>query len=310
MTIQSIRWDGKPITVPGIYSGVPIDAYHRGDICDGPSVSSTSLRHLWNKSPAHCWANSPLNPKRVPETGTEAKILGGATHTLIVGEPFSDRYVVQPATFLGEKWNGNRTDCKRQKSQWKREGKLVVTEKQVEQIEGMAAALSLNSLVLAGILNGLIERSIFWIDKETGLWLKARPDAIPSDSGDFSDLKTTTSVLYHDLQRTIGDYGYAQQGAMILEGARAIGIEASSFSLVWVESSPPHSVRVQQLKDEDLARGTKMNRVALRTFAECLSTGVWPGPGDDRADAEYVDLADWRRKQIDERLHLKLNEAA
>lgn len=310
MTIQSIRWDGKPISAPGIYSGVPIEIYHRADICDGPSVSSSTLRDLWSVSPAYCWSRSPLNPKRVPEKESESKILGGATHALICGEPFADRYVVKPATFLGEKWNGNRIDCKRQIAQWKREGKEMLTEGDVEKIQGMAAALSLNPLVLAGILNGLIERSIFWKDSETGLWLKTRPDAIPSDSGDFSDLKTTQSVLYHDLQKTIGTYGYHQQGGLILEGAKAIGLEATSFTLVWVESAPPHCVRVQQLRDEDLARGTRQNRVALRTFANCLANNAWPGPGDDHADAEFVDLPDWRRTQIDERLRLEMREAA
>jgi hypothetical protein len=41
-----------------------------------------------------------------------------------------------------------------------------------------------------------------------------------------------------------------------------------------------------------------------------LQTGVWPGPGADHADAEHVDLADWSRKQIDDRLKLQLREAA
>jgi hypothetical protein len=310
--IESIRWDGTAISVPGVYRDVPLDDYHRGDICDEPSVSSTPLRQLWNKSPAHCWAHSPLNPRRVAEKEDEARILGRATHHLICGEiGFADQYVIRSEKAPdGRAWNGNNETCKQWIKNQKRMGKTVLTPTNVEQIEGMAISLGNFPLVQQGALNGLIERSFFWKDAETGLWLKARPDAIPSDSGDFSDLKTTRSVIYRDLEDAVGEYGYQQQAALVLEGARALGIPAESFTLIWCEKNPPHCVRAQQLKDEDIVRGTKMNRVALRKFAECLASGVWPGPGDDRPDAEFVDLADWRRKQIDERLRLQLNEAA
>jgi hypothetical protein len=309
--IISIRWDGKQITVPGIYSRLPLDDYHRGDICDGPSVSSTTLRMLWDTSPAHAWAHCALNPARVDDADNEARNIGRAAHHLLTAEiGFADQFVIQPDTLEGEKWHGNRKDCKRWKAARKREGLTVLTTANVEVVKGMAISIGAFPLVQSGALNGLIERSFFWRDPETGLWLKARPDAIPSDSGDFTDLKTCRSVLYRDLQKSIGEYGYHQQAALVLEGARTLDIEASSFTLIWVEKTPPYCVRAQQLKDEDIARGAKMNRVALRTFADCLACGVWPGPGDDHPDAEYVDLPDWRRTQIDERLRLQMVEAA
>jgi hypothetical protein len=174
----------------------------------------------------------------------------------------------------------------------------------------MSATLSVHPMFLAGILRGRLEQSGFWIDAETGLWCKIRPDAMPNDSGDFADLKTTLSVMYRDLQSSIAEYAYHQQGALILEGARALGLEATSFTLVWVESAPPHAVRVTQLKDEDLARGHRQNAVARRIVAECLQSGVWPGPGDGRDDAEFIDLPTWKREQIDERLKYELSDAA
>jgi hypothetical protein len=309
--IASIRWDGEPIRTPGIYHDLPIGRYHRGDIAVGPSVSSTTLRQLWNRSPKHAWARDPLNPKRIEEDDSEAFILGRATHHLICGQVnFADEFVVRPEVLEGAKWHGNRTECKRWLAARKREGKTVLTPDQVEQIRGMAVALGEFPLMQQGILNGLIERSLFWQDKETGLWLKARPDAIPSDSGDFADLKTTQSVLYHDLQNSMATYGYHQQAALALDGARALDLPAETFTFVWVETKPPHCVRAQQLRDEDIARGARQNRVAIRMFADCFAAGSWPGPGDDRADAEFIDLPDWKRKQIDDRLKYELAEAA
>jgi hypothetical protein len=314
--IQSIRWDGNQITQPGVYSRLPLDDYHRGDICDGPSVSSTVLRKLWDESPAHAWAYSPLNPKRVEEaTGSgsnrEWASVGRAAHHLLTAEiGFADQFVVRPETLDGLPWSGNRKECKSWLAAQRRSGLTVLTKANVETVRGMANSIGAFPLVQQGALNGYIERSFFWKDKETGLWVKARPDAIPSDSGDFTDLKTTLSVRYLDLQRSIAEFGYNQQAALTIEGARALDIEASSFTLIWVEKKAPYCVRATQLKDDDIIRGMKQNRAALRTFADCLDRGFWPGPGDDRDDAEYVDLPDWRRTQIDERLKHELSEAA
>lgn len=310
--INSVRWSGEPIGTPGIYHDLPIARYHRGDIAAGPSVSSTSLRTIWNQSPAHCWARSALNPHRIEEEESEAFILGRATHHLICGQvDFAGEFVIRPAQAPdGRDWHGSNKSCIRWVAEQKRLGKTILTLAQVEQIKGMAQALGNFPLMKAGILNGLIERSIFWQDKETGLWLKARPDAIPSDSGDFADLKTTSSVLFKDLQQSIATYGYHQQAALVIEGARALGLPAESFTFVWVESKPPHCVRATQLRDDDIALGMKQNRACIRMFADCLAAGSWPGPGDDRADAEFIDLPTWKREQIDERLKFELREAA
>jgi hypothetical protein len=309
--MNSIRWDGRPIAVPGIYHNIPLDDYHRGDICVGPSVSNSVLHRLWEESPADCWAHSPLNPQCVEEPDNDDLTLGSAAHHLICGEvDFADHFVVRPDRLEGAAWQGNRDVCKKWKAARKREGKEILTTAQVEIIKGMAISLGSFPLVKAGALSGQVERSFFWKDEETGLWLKSRPDNTPNDSGDYTDLKTCRSVLYRETQRAIAERGYHQQGSLILEGARALGLPAETFTLIWVKKTPPYSVRSQTLKDEDLKRGQDQNRVCLRAFADCLSTGHWPGPGDDRPDAEYIDLPDWKRKQIDDRLKYQLREAA
>jgi len=162
-------------------------------------------------------------------------------------------------------------------------------------------------------LDGLIEHSMFWRDPETGIWLKARPDIVPTSSGDYADLKTTVSVAHLQIQKTLDPdfgYGYIMQGALVLEGAKALDMEVNSFSLVWVEKKRPHCTRVSTLIDEDIMRGAKCNRAALRTFHACFINKSWPGPGDDREDAEYLGLSDAARLRIDTRLELGLKEAA
>lgn len=311
--LSSIPWDGQRISKPGIYSGIPINDYHRGDICDGPSISSSSLRALWATSPRHFWDSSPLNPDRhTDDDDKEAFILGRAAHHLVCAEiGFANQFVIRPEIAPdGRVWNGNNKSCSRWLAEQKARGLMVLTSTQVEKIRGMAVSLGANPLMQNGILNGLVERSIFWRDAKTGVWLKVRPDVITTASGDYADLKTTNSVLYRDTQKSLDEFGYVQQGALVLEGALAMGLEVSTFSLVWVEKRRPYCVRVQTLKDEDLVRGARMNRVAIETFQACYAAKHWPGPGDDRADAEYVDLSETARKRIDDRLQYQLREAA
>lgn len=295
----SIPWDGKPISKPGIYTRVPMSKYHSGKLCDGPNVTSSGLRKIFSESPAHFWATCPLNPERVEEEETTALILGRAAHHLLLGEDdFSTLFVMRPDKIGSEAWHGNKTVCKAWLIEQEKEGRTVLTRDQLETIRGMAKSLASHPLIQAGILNGAIEQTFAWRCKETGYWKLARPDNVPNDSGDFCDLKTIASVSTHSIQSAIAERSYHQQGAMVCEGWHALtGSSESTFTLIFVEKSPPYCVRIVSLWTEDLARGERQNLAAMETFAKCLEEKTWPGPG--RADAEYIALPEWASKWID-----------
>lgn len=240
---------------------------------------------------------------------SDAMALGRFVHNAVAGEPFDDECVIRPAIIAGHPYNGNRKEWREWIKAQKAVGKYILTPNDAENAKGMIIALGKFPLVQQGMLGGAPERSLIWKDPR-GFWLKARPDEMPNDSGDYVDLKTTHSVLYRDTQFSIIEYGYHQQAALVMAGARALGLEANSFTLLWVESKAPYCVRAQTLKDEDLARGHGLNELAAKTFWDCYQSGVWPGPGDDRPDAEYVDLPDWYRKSVDDRVKYELREAA
>lgn len=155
-------------------------------------------------------------------------------------------------------------------------------------------------------LGGETECSLFWKDKETGLWLKSRPDAKPISDADFVDLKTTTSVIWPDLQNTMAKFGYIQQGALIRTAAREVlGLKDATFTLIFVEKTRPYCVQAVTPKPEELDRGEQQNRYALDVIARCLKSGQWPGPGGFREDAAYIELPEWAQKQIDQKLRLE-----
>jgi hypothetical protein len=297
-----IKWNGEKVGAPGMYEGIPMEAYH-GDLCVGPSLSSGGMRTMWDRSPAHYFVGSYLNPKRVVKDNP-AFAFGRAAHKLLIEgrEGFDDEYAVRPPEFSD--W---RTKAAQQ---WRDEQiaqkKTVLTAEDIVNIAGMAQSLQAHPMVRTGILDGVIERSLVWQDERTGIWLKARPDAIPAPT-DLADLKTTGSVSDDDIQRSITNYGYHVQAAVACAGVEAVtGVKPESFTLVFVEKEAPWSVRVVTIPPEDIERGASQMRWAVNEFAKALRTGIWPGPGGDAADAEFLGMSQWARKFIDDRLAVLL----
>ena len=199
--MKDIKWDECTISKPGMYRGIDLDFYHAAHICDGPSISSSGLRTIFNESPAHFFCEWRGNPNAIERTERRHFIVGRAVHHALLGQPdFTKLFVVQPDDYEDEKtgevkkWNNNATACRAWHAKQAKDGKTVLRQAELEQIKGMALVLGKNPIIRAGALNGLVERSIFWKDKGTGLWLKSRPDAIPTDSGDFVDYKTLPNM--------------------------------------------------------------------------------------------------------------------
>jgi hypothetical protein len=305
--MKIIKWGGKPISKPGWYSGIPIERYHSAGMCDGPAVSSTNLRTCWSKSAAHMYSEWCENPKAEPRESTRNMILGSAAHHLFLGEDgFNQKFIQQPLIYRDKKtaeekpWNNNADVCKK----WHADHAdfTIVTRKELDAIKAMAWSMQANSFVQNGILEGEVEVSGFVKDQETGLWIKVRPDVIPTASGDYVDLKTAAEVTTPALQLSIRSYGYNQQGALVGEVAQSIltDIPFASFWLMFIETAKPYCARAVRLTDEDLKDGNKMNRWAMRKIALCLAEGRWPGPGED--EPETMGISNDERARVRARL--------
>ena len=282
--MEAIKWDGKTISKPGIYSGIPLNIYHSQWICDGPSVSSSGLRRVLEingGSPAHFYDEWSGNPQAAEPEDKPHFLLGRAAHFLFLegskrGGAFSKSFAIRPDDFpdyrskAARDWRDDQTA----------RGRMPLTGEQVEAITGMAMQIALAPLAIS-LLTGRIEQSLFYRDSKTGLWVKARPDVIPNDSGDYADLKTTTRTSFPLLMNTVGSCAYHQQAAVIREAsAQVLGLGMTSFSLVFVESKRPHCVRIVVLDPRDIDLGHRQNRRALDLIADCIKHKRWPGPGD------------------------------
>ncbi len=88
------------------------------------------------------WIHSPLNPRRIDRTESEAFILGRGAHHLLLGEDDFGRYfVARPEELNGKAWNGNRTDCREWMELAAEAGQTVLTPGQMDSIKGMAGIL-------------------------------------------------------------------------------------------------------------------------------------------------------------------------
>lgn len=298
-------YTGGQITEPGIYSGVSMDDYHGANICDGPSVSSTILRKVESESMDEVWLIWPGNPDRAETKEKEEWIKGRARHTLFLGEQgFRENFVIRPAEYTdtktGEvkKWNGNAIVCKKWLAEAKLEKKGVLPPEELEDIRGAASRLAAHPTIQQGLLNGLVEHSIFWKDAKTGLWLKARPDVIPTESAMVADYKGTRSAQSKDVRKAIGEYGYHQQLALVAEGLRVTaGLKVTDFFLIFQKWTAPYSINIKPLTPHAINRGYQQNRRALDKLALAIETGVWPGPDDDEVAAG---LPDWLEKRLKE----------
>jgi len=280
-------WDGQPIAEPGIYRKVPMEAYH-AQLTVTPSISSSGLREIENRSPLHYFATSYLNPDRPDEdVSSPALDFGRAVHTLLLSEDgFQDQYVVRPETYPDAKtgefkpWSGNATVCKEWLADRRKEGKTVLLKSQVADINGMADRLSRNT-VAVDLLRGRIERSIIVKDQATGVYVKSRPDSIPADTI-IADLKTCADASPVSVGRSIVNFGYLQQMALAIECLERVGpSKVSEAVLLFVETSYPYAYNIKPLDNGDIHTAMRQNRRALNTFAECLKAGDWPTFSDN-----------------------------
>lgn len=291
MSIDIIPWGGEKISKPGAYA-MHIEDYH-SDCCDGPSISSSGLRTLDSESPYVYWSYSYLNPDRFPPEENANFDFGKAAHLLLLGEEgFNEQFVTQPEEIDGKPWQGNRTVCKLWKDDQRQQRKLILTAKEINNLVGMSKVLAQDPIVQEGLLNGEIERSLIWKDKETGIWLKARPDCMPVDSTLVVDLKSTASAHPLSARRSICDYGYHMQLALIGMGIKAItGRETpdDDYVLLFIEKNPPFSINIKPIDPTAIHYGRRQIRSALRKFADCIDKGEWPGYDDSGKPAKLLD---------------------
>lgn len=292
------------LTEPGAYPGIDGDLYHSIEICDSPSISSTGLKTIESKSPAHYWYTSPLNPNRPIQKQRSALNVGKALHDVaLLGDNFLKAYFVLPDGYDGrlKKWE----DAKAEKAEAERSGVPVLTFAEHRMVFAMAEQIEKNDLAKALITSGIPEMTLVAKDPETGVWLRTKPDITPDTVDIVPDIKTAASAHPDAFERQATQFGYFSSAAHYLDVIDLIygmPVQKRRFVLIVVEKEPPHLVQIYQLDDESIHMGRMLNRRALNRFAECLKTGVWPGYSTDESPILNLQMTRWSQSEVNRRV--------
>lgn len=261
----------------GIYSAdeLTLEQYHQ-DIVPGGSLSSSGARALLDPGcPAqfHHDRQQPQPVKREFELGT-------AAHHLVLGEG-PDLVRVD-----ADEWR--TAAVKAEVAAIRDRGAIPLKPDTYQQVQDMADALRRDPL--AGPLltpgRGTPEQSLYWADPATGVVCRCRPDWLMElpDITICVDYKAIRDASPRGLSKAIGDYHYHQQAAFYLDGIQQVLGKPARFVFVAQSKTAPYLLTTRELAEADVAIGRAKNAKALRIYAECERTGVWPdwtGPVDE-----------------------------
>lgn len=160
--------------------------------------------------------------------------------------------------------------------------RTVLTAEQWDQLHRMRDAVMAHPAANALLTSapGKAEQSVYWVDAETGVLCRCRPDYWRED-GVLVDLKTTDDASPEGFAKSIANWRYDVQAPFYMDGVKAVtGRDALAFVFIAVEKKPPCAVGVYVLDSDSIQLGRAQYRADLHTFAACQATGNWPGYGD------------------------------
>lgn len=276
---------GPIITEPGIYD-MTNEQYH-ADPVPGGSLSSSGARKLLAPSCPALFRYEQLHgqpPKRVFDFGTAAhgEVLGSGPELVVID---ADNYRTKAAQEARDDAHAS--------------GAVPLLPHEWEQVQAMATAIRRHpeASALFAPDSGRPEQSLFWQDRASGVWCRARLDWMRYRTAGrllVPDYKTAVSADPRAIERSIGQYGYHQQGAFYIDGVKALGGGDAEFLLVVQEKTAPYLVTVVQIDQASIRLGRERNRRAIELYRQCVTDDHWPGYSDR---IEIVSLPSWAENQ-------------
>lgn len=228
------------------------------------------------------------------DTDNDTLRSGRASHTLTL-EPgkFVDDYIVFDEVNKAGKVvrGGNVWKEFREKHQCK----TILTPKQLDNAMLVAKAVRDDPMASALLSNGEVEKSITWIDKETGLLCKGRIDHVDTS---VDDLKTAKDVSPAAFARAALSLDYFMQLAFYRDGLAECTGKVLPAKIVAVGNTGPRDVVVYDLSEDSLAYGRRRYRLLLNMLRKCLDDDHWPGVEPNGATLELPAWAGDKELQV------------
>jgi len=258
----------------------------RAEIWNVSAEDYHSDRSAWSHTGLDCFRSSRkrflheyiLNDLR--REPTEAMQFGILLHMALL----------EPARFESEVIVAPKIDkrYKQGKADWaafvaESNGKITADLADLDKLRAMQAEVLKHPIAKSLLeLEGERETSIRWTCEQTGLPLKCRRDLTVLDPFVVVDVKSCKAANPEAFAKACVTFGYARQAALYIEGTHLHSGEIPRFVFIAVCTEPPHEVATYELDDEAINLGDAQNNLIKRQLAECLKTGEWTAPYENR----------------------------
>ena len=274
----------KLIIEPGIYEDLTNREYHQSD-----AVSRSDIP-LILRSPAHYWA-AKIDPDRDPYDEKPAKRFGSAFHMyLLERDKFETKYEVLPEYISKMAKNNNK--YKDYIAEVQTRNRLPLTTLDMKKIKKMTFQVENHPDASLLIKDALCEVSFYWVDEDTGVLCKCRPDVWEKGLA-IPDIKTTEDAREWEFSKSIANYEYHLQNVFYCDGVEAATGERLPMPFIAIEKQSPYAVSVYEIDDDEkLASARNRYKKALDIYAHCRALNQWPAypPG-----VKLISLPSWAK---------------
>lgn len=301
----------KQLTKPtkiGLFLNEPAEVYH----AEAGYISSSPLPFM-GLSPAHFFArwNNGVEPTQEMDNGS-------FIHSLCLEQDIN-QYVARPVNEKGDLVRSNSKEYKEFLAA--NVGKKPIKPELYKSANEVLDAICINKPYMNLYDHSEAEVSIYAIDEETGLPLKARTDLMPKwlveailkqDMSLFAKMGKPENLFVHDLKSTgnlrafknqIFVAGYNVRLMHYWQTIRSLVKQSFNFdiglpgqlSFTAIEQSAPFGSQNHRLKPFEIQESYNVWRQYINTISACLQDGYFPGYATDWIDVErpsYLQLSD------------------
>ena len=258
---------------PGIYHDITNEAYHSTNAISASFIKSAVATSLFQAR----FGKSDIN-KLVAQIGT-------ATHSEVL-EPEKKNVVLS-------KEETRRTKAyKEQETACEKAGKVLLTQKDYDLVQGMSHGVKVKDdngkiITIGGLRNDptcskllsaddrICEASIF-VEHESGMMLKCRPDIFSKNMKIMGDVKTTQDASPSGFNREIWKRLYYVQASFYLMVAELAGIEINHFSFLAVQKTYPYLAHYHIIDNQAIEYGKRQVNRTLEDLFHAKQRGEYP----------------------------------
>lgn len=255
---------------PGLYKGISYADY------DGWAAARASVLQRFRRSAAHARYAMLSGGEDSPSLD-----LGWLFH-LAVLEP----EVFKTSVAVGPVGDRRFTHVKKQWAEFEaaHPGAQIVSPDAHRAAIRMRDSLMSNETAHAFFTaEGGNEVSFLWEDPDTGAMCKGRVDRVGTinEAPIIGELKSAANASHRAFERAIEQFGYHVAAAHYTAGLEALFPMPAGYGrfhmFFVVENEEPYCTAVYQSDDDLLIEGERVRTAALRQWAKCKETGIYPG---------------------------------